>query len=541
MGQFILSKRHMIASTATFFVGACGIFAGYFLARAITARVTEARLEGYANELMASGEDWASEVRTAMAAVDASPSSSCSGAEIKYLRALILESEFLKDAGRMGRDGQIQCSAALGQVAGSGEKIAADYTQQDGTSIYMHLKPYRNSVFPAVTLQRGNSFVAFTPSARMYIQPAPMHFTQTVTDAPTQTHGSLLGESLPEALPILTREGELWAGDNLYVTRCSIRFFNCVTAYTTIAEIVASKPTRFRACVALCGLLGALTGFLCSLLYRRNKSMQQQLRRAIRSDKLKVVYQPIVNLASGRIVGAEALARWTDEEGNAVGPDVFVRVAEKYGFVGEITRLVLRHIMQELGPILRDRRDFSVSINVTSEDLADPGFLDLLGVSLAGAGVSPQALAIEITEGSTVRYDLAMDAIHRLRERGHSVHIDDFGTGYSSLSYLQDLSIDAIKIDRSFTQSIGTGAVTTAILPQILAMAEALDLGVIVEGVETDQQAEYFATAKQPVMAQGWLFGRPVPAQAFYHVLAKDDQNMVADEGKREPDMANVA
>ena len=103
--------------------------------------------------------------------------------------------------------------------------------------------------------------------------------------------------------------------------------------------------------------------------------MQQQLRRAIRRDKLTVVYQPIVDLGSGRIVGAEALARWTDEEGNAVGPDVFVRAAEKYGFVGEITRLVLRHILQELGPMLRARPDFCVSINVTSEDLADPGFL----------------------------------------------------------------------------------------------------------------------------------------------------------------------
>ena len=302
--------------------------------------------------------------------------------------------------------------------------------------------------------------------------------------------------------------------DDLYVTRCSIRFFNCVTAYTTIPEIVAANRARFRVCIALCGLLGALTGFLCSFLYRRNKSMLQQLRRAIRRDKLKVVYQPIVNLASGRIVGAESLVRWVDEEGNAVGPDVFVPLAEKHGLVGEITRLVLRHVLEELGPMLRARPDFRVSVNVTSADLADPGFLDLLGVSLAKAGLSSQSLTIEITEGSTVQYEVAMETIQRLRERGHKVHIDDFGTGYSSLSYLQDLSVDAIKIDRSFTQSIGTGAVTMAILPQILAMAQALDLAVIAEGVETDQQARYFAAAKQQrVFAQGWLFGRPMPAK----------------------------
>ena len=135
---------------------------------------------------------------------------------------------------------------------------------------------------------------------------------------------------------------------------------------------------------------------------------------------------------------------------------------------------------------------------------------------------------------------MAIETIHRLRLRGHSVHIDDFGTGYSSLSYLQDLSVDAIKIDRSFTQSIGTGAVTMAILPQILAMAEALDLHVIAEGIETVEQAGYFATAKQPVLAQGWLFGRPVPAKRFYRALAENDQETAAGEVKRGR-MANVA
>ena len=139
----------------------------------------------------------------------------------------------------------------------------------------------------------------------------------------------------------------------------------------------------------------------------------------------------------------------------------------------------------------------------------------MLETSLAYAVISPQSLTIEITETSTVRRDRAVNTIRSLRERGHSVHIDDFGTGYSSLSYLQDLSVDAIKIDRSFTQSIGTGSVTMAILPQILAMAEALNLQVIVEGVETPEQAAYFADAKLPVQTQGWLYGRPVPAGEF--------------------------
>jgi sensor c-di-GMP phosphodiesterase-like protein len=135
-------------------------------------------------------------------------------------------------------------------------------------------------------------------------------------------------------------------------------------------------------------------------------------------------------------------------------------------------------------------------------------------------------VAIEITESSTVRRGAAIETIRILRENGHSVHIDDFGTGYSSLSYLQDLSVDAIKIDRSFTQAVGTESVVVAILPQILAMAEALKLEVIVEGVETTEQANYFASFAQPLFVQGWLFGRPVPPGEFQGLLAKNISKM---------------
>jgi sensor c-di-GMP phosphodiesterase-like protein len=120
-----------------------------------------------------------------------------------------------------------------------------------------------------------------------------------------------------------------------------------------------------------------------------------------------------------------------------------------------------------------------------------------------------------------------METIVSLRQRGHSVHIDDFGTGYSSLSYLHDLSVDAIKIYQFFTRAIGTGAVILAILPPILAMAEALNLQVVVEGVGTEQQADYFAGSHQPVPAQGWFFGRPVEVDEFRRLLVEDRRSAV--------------
>jgi len=459
-----------------------------------------------------------------LTAVSASPFFFCSDAEVGYFRALILDSEYSKDVGRM-RDGKIACSATLGRLAQPRAQVEPDFTQQDGTEIYKNIAPYQDGNLTVAAPQLGGFYAVFTPLTRMHLEAAPMHYTETVTDAPSQKSGRLLGEA-PEANgPILTTDGQARVGNSLYATRCSIRFFNCVTAYTSVQEALLADPAHLVGYIVLGGLIGACLGLLCSLIYRRNRSMEQQLRRAIAKDKLRVVYQPIVNLADGRIVGAEALARWTDEEGLSVGPDVFVRIAEERGFVGSITRLVVRHVLRDLGETLRCYPGFRLSINVAAADLADPGFLAALEGSLDQAGVQARSLAIEITESSTVMNKVAMETIRGLRQKGHSVHIDDFGTGYSSLSYLQDLSVDAIKIDRSFTQAIGTGSVTVAILPQILAMAEALNLGVIVEGVETSQQASYFATSTQPVLAQGWLFGRPVPAGEFHGRLA---------EGRRE-------
>jgi sensor c-di-GMP phosphodiesterase-like protein len=525
-------QRFLLTLTATIFATACGIFFGYQMARAIAIRVTESKLDQYASRLVADGEASSAELRTVLAAISASDRKSCSSDEIAYFRALIFESDFLKDAGRM-HNGKIECSAAFGRPAETGAQVQPDYIQQDGTVFYTDLAPYRNPDLTVLTLQLGDSFVVFTPLMRMHLEMAPMHYVETVTDAPSLKTGILLGEKPLAGMAIPTSEGRYRQGETLYVTRCSIRFFNCVTTFTTLPEIIAVNSARFNGCIAVCALLGALSGLASSLLYRRNKSIEQQLRRAIRKDKLYMVYQPIVDLPSGRIVGSEALVRWVNEDGKTITPDIFVKIAEQDGFIGEITRLVLRHVLRDFSETLRQFPDFRLCINVAADDLADPEFLLLLDQSLHRAAVAPSSLVIEITEGSTARNKVAIETIHSLRQRGHCVHIDDFGTGYSSLAYLHELSVDAIKIDKSFTQAVGTDSAVVAILPQILAMAEALDLKVIVEGIETSIQASYFATFNQPILAQGWLYGRPVSAEKFMEL-------MVA-EGKQELEAATAA
>ena len=524
-------QRLNVLVPATIVAVVCGTLCGYLLARTITVTVTKARLEQYAARLVADGDSSSAELRTMLAAASASKPKQgpCSNADIEYFRALIFESEFLKDVGRMGNK-KIDCSAALGRPEKVIAASAPDWVQQDGTKVYRNLSQYKNSSLDVITLQQGEFFVVFTLYPRLHLEPAPMHYFETVTDSPTQQTGVLLSDQFPTPLPIFLVEDQGRVGGNLYATRCSIRYFNCVTAYASIPDVIAVNRTKFYGCIALGALFGAILGVIFSFLYGRNKSLEQQLRRAIRNDGLRVAYQPIVDLTTRRIVGAEALVRWNDEEGVAVGPDVFVKIAEQRGFAGEITRIVARHVLRDFGETMRTHSGFRISINVAAADLSDPEFLPFLDRSLYKTGISPESLTIEITEGSTATHEVAIETIHSLRRRGHRVHIDDVGTGYSSLSYLHELSVDAIKIDRSFTQAIGTESVVVAILPQILAMAKALDLNVIVEGIETDLQAEYFTGGDQPVFAQGWLFGRPVPASEFLKKMREIE--------KTEPDLA---
>jgi sensor c-di-GMP phosphodiesterase-like protein len=280
-------------------------------------------------------------------------------------------------------------------------------------------------------------------------------------------------------------------------------------------------------------MLGTLIGLGFSLLYRRSRSREQQLRRAIAHDKMEVVYQPIVSLATGRIVGAESLVRWEDEEGNIVGPEVFVKIAEEQGFVGAITKLVVRRALKAFSETLSKYPGFRISVNASAADLGDPTFLPMLDDSLKWSKVQSKSVVIEITETTTANREVAMETIRNLRRRGHSIHIDDFGTGYSSLSYLLYLSVDTIKIDKAFTRVIGTEAVTVAILPQILAMAKSLNLEVIVEGVETEHQENYFSDNDRPMYGQGWLYGKPMSAEAFQLVLAENWARVTVPEDPR--------
>ena len=519
-------QRVVVALVATIVAAACGTAAGYWIGRAITQRHAAKGLAREAARAISDSDTYAHDAHVALDAMNASTYAYCSVEDMGLLRHLLYSSHFLKELGRV-RDNKIVCSTTLDREPSSiTEMPKPESIGMDGVKVYRDPLLFRLPNVAVTVLQSGDSYVVLYPYFESLRERSAVQMKTTTVSEPARNQPlALAGGDDQPSWRQLNRDSDFRIGETMFSTRCSSLSINhiCLTAYLSVSEAILASRGELKAFIVFGGLTGALFGVLLSIFYRRSRSMEQQLLRAIRRDKLRVEYQQIVSLASGRIVGAEALARWTDEEGFAVAPDVFIKIAEERGFVGSITRLVVSHVLRDFATTLNALPDFRVSINVAATDLADPRFLPMLERALNRAGVAARSVIIEITESSTARHEVAIAAILRLRERGHSVHIDDFGTGYSSLSYLHELSVDAIKIDRSFTRSIGTEAVTAAILPQILAMAGVLHLQVIVEGIETREQADYFTAHAQHILGQGWLYGRAIPAVAFHDQLAEEE------------------
>lgn len=242
--------------------------------------------------------------------------------------------------------------------------------------------------------------------------------------------------------------------------------------------------------------------------------LTEDLRRAVRTEQLRAVYQPIVDLQTGRATKCEALVRWEHPELGLISPARFIPLAEASGQMIAISDWVFAHAL-DLIPAARDiEAEFAVSVNVSPVEIGGHHEDHVERVHLmADRGIPADALVIEITEGVLVDRSAATEQNLRLyRQAGMPFAIDDFGTGYSSLSYLQSLDVDFVKIDQSFVSGLEDGNESHALVIAIIEMAHALGLRTIAEGVETEEQ-QHLLHAAGCDFGQGYLFSRPVPRE----------------------------
>jgi diguanylate cyclase (GGDEF)-like protein/PAS domain S-box-containing protein len=254
------------------------------------------------------------------------------------------------------------------------------------------------------------------------------------------------------------------------------------------------------------------------------RRMEAELRGALSQDRIAVAFQPVVSLADGRVRGFEALARLRTADGREVPPGEFIPLAEETGLIGEVGRRVLRTACERMADWQRrypTAQPRVMSVNLSPRQLADPALPRDVAAVLAETGLAPGALRLELTESVLAGdVDAVAATLGELKRVGVSIAIDDFGIGYSSLAYLHRFPLDALKVDRSFVAALGEGP-GEEIVRAIVSLARGLGLEAVAEGVETAEQRDRLAALGCPC-AQGFLFARPLPADAAEALLAAE-------------------
>jgi diguanylate cyclase (GGDEF)-like protein len=243
--------------------------------------------------------------------------------------------------------------------------------------------------------------------------------------------------------------------------------------------------------------------------------IERSLHHAFEREEFVVHYQPMTNLLTGSIVGAEALIRWNHPEKGLMSPDDFIPIAEECGLILPIGEWVLRTAVRQMKEWHPEHGLLRVAVNLSARQFQQRDLTAMIEKILTECNYPPELLDIEITESTAMHNaDVSLAVMNRLRSMGVRISIDDFGTGYSSLSYLKRFPIDTVKIDQNFVRDLSDVTNDGAIITAVISMARALNLRVVAEGVETEAQLAFLRRENCEVV-QGFLHSRPVPAAEF--------------------------
>lgn len=462
------------------------------------------------------------EARQSMEAMERADLTPCSQEHIALMRNQTINTPSVEEIGYF-EDGYLRCSS-WGIVSQDIPARQVDFTTADGLAVTLRMTPSASfdGQMTAVAMGKYNALIA------------PSRFIDIVLDddmsmAVLNDRGQIINARNgpdPALVASLSESGQNAAYAS---SLASVARSNNLTVIVT--EPRAKLISRLWRELLVFLPVGALISFLLAgsvyWLSKRRLSPQAELELAVRNREFIVHYQPIVDLKTGVCVGAEALVRWKRPDGSLVRPDLFIPVAEETGLIAPITDQVIDALITDLGPTLVDDRSLHVAINVCSADIQSGRIVDLVDEKLRQTGIRKEQLWLEATERGFLDVNSASHTLDRARKAGHSVAIDDFGTGYSSLQYLQRLPLDALKIDKSFVDTIEKETATSSVILHIIGLAQEMGLFSVAEGVETEEQAA-FLRRHGVDFAQGWLFSKPLPSAAFirYQSARKRDHGI---------------
>ena len=454
--------------------------------------------------------DVANEARIAVRMVNALKTEPCTSADIAAMNVIVSRTSYLVDVGRIVHR-TILCDTT-GKLVDDARLHPPDRISTRGAEIWLST-PLRGDWRVRVTASALNGVIVYsrpTASSDLYRSLGDAVATVSPVDTKGQFTSSVRSSRLVGAE--YSAPTEIDPDIDHIVHHCNMEFELCVSASEHAQWGLPGVPLAGKFALLAGGmLLGLIAHAVVGSWLTTRRTLYRRLRRAIRRDQISVHYQPMVCLNTTEVLGFEALARWRVPGLDDVPPDVFIPLAETSGLLGALTERVVARTFGEMAAILADRRNLHVSINVAVQSLLSDEFQPMLDRLAHRHGVNRRSIVVEVTERETGDVARIGHAVRALRDAGYRVFLDDFGTGYSSLAYLASLPIDTIKLDKLFSNSVGTSLVGTLVLREICRMMATLGLNVVFEGIETTEQAGVLEELAPGAMGQGWLYGRPVP------------------------------
>jgi len=516
-----MQGRHATLTVVAITLLAVGlpVLASLYLAYRESISEASTQTQLVAGEVLVRAQTMADQMMAAYHRMQASKTAPCSDAGRQQMIEIALDYSYVKAVGYISGDHVLCSSFATQGEVGTLKPFA--YTSTLGVR-----------VSPADDLGTGKPFLVFEKDNY-----AAAALPEVLVDIPfdnTHLFSGVFGESSGIRVAGTGTFNSAWRGrlggaaqvtffdgQQLVTVRKSAGYD--LASYSAIpVAYLRSRGVAFAKVLVPIGLLlGGAAAFAILSLLRRQASLPALLRGALKRREFVVHYQPIVELASGRMVGAEALLRWPGHGAEGMSPAVFIPVAEDCGLIRQLTTYVLTRVAAEAPAFIRQHPEAYISINLSSFDIHDEHIVEQLRRLLESPGMAAKNLIAEVTEHSFLDPKHASGNIAAIRALGIRVAIDDFGTGFSSLSHLTTLKTDYLKIDKVFIESIGTESATSEVAQHIVRIARSLGLTVIAEGVERKPQAD-FLRELGVMYAQGWLFSEAKPMEALLREHAAD-------------------
>ncbi|WP_417578722.1 EAL domain-containing protein [Nitrincola sp.] len=470
--------------------------------------------ERFSRELLAHAEDVSTQLLDATKEVENEDINRCDENSLDTIRKITHKYLYVYDLGIVENDAII-CTANWGRLPYPASLPMDFYTTKSGFFLYSMVP----GIFP-ITLElditRRKNIAAFTAYfAFQTFLTSDEGFSFSI-ETTTDNHAFIYYESPDQKttwvdFPFL---------DDLVVNTslCSNIYSYCVHTFNYRSGLLYYDKAFVFLTLLFSFMLSYVVFYaVSSYLYNKN-SMEYRLRRAILNRRLHMEYQPILSLKTSEIVGVESLVRWDDEVYGRVSPELFVSISEKIKLYKYVAYQTAAFSIDEMASILRERKDFFLSINVSTYEITENSFLEYLKAKVVDNGIDVHQVKIEITEKIAVSLSVLSDFSNRARHYGFRVSLDDFGTGVSNLVWLTEINFNDIKIDRVFTQSLNDDFKKIMVF-SIINLVSGLDKQLIFEGVENIDELELIREYCDDAYVQGWYFYKSMPKVELSKVL----------------------